>query len=214
MPSYDNSPFKRPPAILIPGQSSYLFGSWKQNASPTQIQVASVAIAADVATVTGTIYGGDVPTVGSLISIRGTQTGGGTFNVTNATIVSVVFVAATSGVTITFALASGNVATTADAGKALAPQPEVAENVVAGTASIACTVQQNETFLQGGRQVSATVLGTATLKLQGANFDQDSEYTDLGACTTGAVTQFTASNFKFYRCMPTASGTAVARIEG
>jgi hypothetical protein len=214
VPNYDKSPFKKPPQLLIPGQSSYVFGSLNTNASPTQIQVSSVAIAANVATVVGNIFGGDVPLVGGLISIRGTQTGSGAFNVTNAAILSVTFVPATSQVTVTYALTHANVSVTADAGLALVPVAEVPETTTTNVASVAVAVQQNETFLQGGRQLSVTILGTGVYQLQGANFDQDSEYTSLGACTDNAVTQFGPFNHRFYRLLPTTGGSAVGRIDG
>lgn len=241
MPAYDNSPFKPIPRLLIPGQNSYLWGSWKQDASPSKFQVHSVAIAADVATVVGVVTEGEIPLVGSLISIRGTQTSSGAFNVTNAVLTAVTFVPATSGITVTFALTAANVATTADAGLAIIPQPEVPETLVAG-ASIACTPQNNETFLEVGRLLSTTVTfptlpTAATVVLQGANFDVDSEYTAIatvatvaaGAQSTPKVTEVQNNgggtttainspvNFRFYRFFTsgiTGTGTIIARIEG
>jgi hypothetical protein len=241
MPGYDNSPFKPIPRLLIPGQNSYLLGSWRQDASPTQFQVATVAIAADVATVTGTVTGGDIPLVGGLISIRGTQTSSGAFNVTNAALTAVTFTPATSAITVTFALTAANVATTADSGLAIVPISEVPETVANG-ASIACTPQNNETFLEVGRLLSTTVTfptlpTTATVVLQGANFDTDSEYTTIdtvatvtaGAQTTPKVTEVQNNgggtttainspvNYRFYRFLVsgvTGTGTIIARIEG
>lgn len=214
MPNYDKSPFKTPPKLLIPGQNSYVFGSYKQNSSPTQIQVASVAITANVATVIGSVVGGDIPVAGALVSIRGTQTSAGLFNVTNVALASSTFNYTTGVLTITFALANANVGTTADAGRAIVPQPEVAEVTTTGTASIAVAVQENETFLQSGRQVSVAIIGTGVYQLQGADFDQDAEYTSLGACVDNAVTQFGPFNHRFYRVIPTTGGTAVVRITG
>lgn len=214
MPNYDKSPFKQPPRLLIPGQNAYVFGSYKQNASPTQIAIATVAIAANVATVTGTVIGGDIPVVAALISIRGTQTGAGEFNVTNVALASVVFVPATSGITVTFALVGTNVSATADSGKAIIPQPEVAETTTTNAPSIAVAVQENETFLQSGRQVSVGIVGTGVYQLQGADFDQDSEYTSLGVANDNAVTQFGPFNHRFYRVIPTTGGSAVVRITG
>jgi hypothetical protein len=241
MPAYDNSPFKPVPKLLIPGQNSYLFGFYSQDVSPTQIQVSSVAIATNVATVIGTIFGGNVPLVGSLISIRGTQTSSGAFNVTNAAITAVTFVPATSVVTITFALTHANVATTADAGLAIIPVPEVGETIANG-ASIACTPQNNETFLEMGRLLSTTVKfptlpTTLTVVLQGANFDTDSEYTTICTVATVAASVQTTPqvtevenngggtttainspvNYRFYRFLISGlagTGTIVARIEG
>jgi hypothetical protein len=214
MPAYDKSPFKQLPRLLIPGQNAYVFGSYKQNASPTRIAVATVAIATNVATVTGTVTGGDIPVVGSLISIQGTQTSSGAFNVTNAALLSATFVPATSGITVTFALTHANAGVVADSGLALIPQPEVAEVTTTNTPSIAVAVQENEIFLQSGRQVSVGIVGTGVYQLQGADFDQDSEYTSLGVANDNAVTQFGPFNHRFYRVMPTTGGTAVVRITG
>lgn len=214
MPNYDKSPFAPVPRLLIPGQNSYVFGSWKQNASPTQIAIATVAITANVATVTGTVTGGDVPVVGSLVSIRGTQTGAGEFNVSNVALASVTFVPATSAITITFALVGTTVGATADSGKAIIPQPEVPETTTTGTPSVAVAVQMNEIFLQSGRQVSVTVLGTGVYQLQGADFDEDTEYTSLGVANDNAVTQFGPFNHRFYRVIATTGGSAVVRITG
>lgn len=241
MPAYDNSPFKPVPKLLIPGQNTYLFGSLSTNEAPATFQVQTVAIAANVATVTGTMLGGNYPAVASLISIRGTQSGSGEFNVTNVALASVTTAPATSGITVTFALAGANLTAAADAGKAIVPLPEVGEAVAAG-ASLACTPQNNETFLEVGRLLSTTVkfptLPTAvTVVLQGANFDVDSEYTTIttvatvtgGAQTTGQVTEVQNNgggattdinspvNYRFYRFLVsglTGTGKIIARIEG
>ncbi len=230
MPAYDNSPFKPIPHLLIPGQNTYLLGSYAQDASPSKFQVTSVALASDVATVTGTLIEGNAPAVGSLISIRGTQTGSGLFNVTNVALTAVTVTAATSAITVTFALTGSTVTTTADAGLAIVPQPEIPETLVA-EASIACTPQNNETFLEVGRILSTTVefptLPTAaTVVLQGANVDQNSEYSTIatvatvasGAQTTPVVTAISSPiNYRFYRFLVsgvTGTGTIIARIEG
>lgn len=232
MPAYDNSPFRPVPKLLIPGQNTYLFGSWPgSTVAPTRFIITNVAITSNVATITGTVVEGNIPAVGSLISIRGSQNAAN-FNVTNVAIASVSITAATGQGTITFALTHADVASTPDQGTALVPVPEAAETLAA-VASIACAIQNPEIFLQGARQVSTTVEFTglsgsaaATVDLQVADFDQDSEYTTVtgpaatvasGAQTTAKVVQFTGVNGRFFRFKVSGlsgTGNIIARISG
>ncbi len=230
MPAYDSSPFKPVPRLLIPGQNTYLLGSYSQDASPSKFQISNVELASDVATVTGTMTEGSVPAVGSQISIRGTQTSSGLFNVTNVALASVTFTVASSAISVTFALTGATVATTVDSGLAIVPQPEIPETL-ADEASIACTPQNNETFLEVSRLVSTavefpTLPTAATVVLQGANVDQNSEYSTIatvatvasGVQTTPVVTAISSAvNYRFYRFLVsgvTGTGSIIARIEG
>ena len=91
------------------------------------MRVTSVGIVSNVATVVGTIFQGNIPAIGNQISIRGTQSNSGLFNVTAATIVSFSGTPSTGVYSITFALTNANIGTTADSGLAIIPIAEVPE---------------------------------------------------------------------------------------
>jgi hypothetical protein len=130
MPSYNSSPFAAIPQKLIPGQPAYLYGSWAQDTAPTKGVISNVALTSNVATVTVVINEGNVPAVGSLITIVGTASTSGLFNVTNVALTGVTL---TNGAgTLTFALTHANVASAADGGYFIIPQPEVGDTVANG----------------------------------------------------------------------------------
>lgn len=224
MPFYNKSPFAAAVKLLYAGVAEYLFGSWPQDKSATQMYVTSVAIAANVATVGVTVYGGDPPAVGSLISIQGTQSNGAEFNVTNIALTAVSLNSAGVG-TVTFALVGANVATTPDAGIALVPQPVQMEAIAAG-ASIPVAMSKNS--FGGDLDVTITAkaffgtLPTAvTIALQGAMVNQDSDFTTLGTVATVAGSALTANgftiaaNYLFYRVLVsglTGAGTMAVTI--
>lgn len=225
MPFYNKSPFAAAVKLLYAGVVEYLFGSWPQNKSATQMYVTSVAIAANVATLGVTVYGGDVPAVGSLISVQGTQTGAGEFNVANAALTAVSLNSAGVG-TVTFALVGANVATTPDAGIALVPQPIQMEAIAAG-ASIPVAMSNNSYGGDLDRTVTAqAIFGTlptaATIMLQGAMFNEDAAFQNVGTIATVAGSAVTANgvtviaNWLFYRAIIsglTGAGTVAVLIE-
>ena len=130
MPNYNASPFAAIPQKLIPGRPAYLFGSFNDTVSPTKGVVNNVALASNVATVTVVINEGNVPAVGSLITIVGTASASGAFNVTNVALTGVTL---TNGAgTLTFALTHANVTSVADGGYFIIPQPEVGDTVANG----------------------------------------------------------------------------------
>lgn len=112
MPYFDPAP-NSPTLLVSAGSKTYLLGSIAPDGG--KMQVSSVAIAANVATVFVTSISGAFPIVGTPITIRGTQTGTGEFNVTNAVVTSVGLDQTGSG-PIAFALTGANVSTTPDAG--------------------------------------------------------------------------------------------------
>jgi hypothetical protein len=225
MPAYNKSPFAAAVKLLYAGVVEYLFGSWPQDVSPTRMYVTSVAIAANVATLGVTVYEGNVPAVGSLISVQGTQQGGGEFNVTNAVLTSVTLNSAGVG-TVTFALVGANLATAADAGIAVVPQPVQKEAIAAG-ASVPVAMSNNSFGGDLDRTVTAmAVYGTiptaVTVSLQGAMFNDDAQYTTLGVISTVAGSAITANgltvvaNYLFYRALVsglTGAGTLAVQIE-
>jgi hypothetical protein len=210
MTAYNKSPFAPQPKLLYAGVPEYLFGSWPQDKSPTQMYVTSVAVASDVATLGVTVFGGDPPAVGSLISVQGTQSAGGEFNVTNVALTGVTLNSAGVG-TVTFALTAANLATTADAGVAIVPQPVTME-AIAAQASIPVAMSNNSFGGDLDRTVTAqAIFGTlptaVTVSLQGAMFNEDSAYETVGTVATVAGSAVTANGltviakYQFYRVL-------------
>jgi hypothetical protein len=209
MPTYQNSPFQKVVALLS-GVPEYLYGKFDKFVSPAKLLVSQVELASDVATLTVKVVEGPIPAAGSLITVSGTQTGSGEFNVVRATLTAVSIDATTGEGTVSYALTASNVSATADAGVAIVDTPEIAETLAAGS-SVACTPLFQQVVPGGQRTITAvvtfpTVPTDVTVKLQGADLDQDSEYTDVGTVATvanstptiGAAT-FDGVGFRFYR---------------
>ena len=68
----------------VPGQPTYLFGTFNWDVSPSKMAVSNVALTSNVATITVAVIEGPIPTVGSLISVIQTQSTSGLFNVNRA----------------------------------------------------------------------------------------------------------------------------------
>jgi hypothetical protein len=213
MPSYNKSPFAAQPQKLIPGQPAYVFGSWNSDIPPTKGVVNNVALTTNVATVTVLINEGNIPAVGSLITIQGTASTSGLFNVTNATITAVSITASTGAGTITFALTHANVVSAADGGTFIIPTPEVGETLANG-ASLAVGVPYATPFTTESTTQSVTALvsfpslpTTATVVLQGAIQNIDSEYQTIATVGTviGGAASVTSAGFigkwNFYRLL-------------
>jgi hypothetical protein len=225
VPNYNNTPFKAAVKLLYAGVAEWLRGSWPQGKSPTKMYVTSVAIAADVATLGVTVFEGDIPAVGSLISVQGTQTSGGEFNVSNVALTNVT-IASTGIGTVSFALADANVATTADAGLAIVPQP-VQMEAIADSASVPVAMSNNSFGGDLDRTVTVqaifgTVPTAATVVLQGSMFDSDADYVTVGTIATVAGSAVTANgltvvaNWLFYRALTSGlngAGTYAIAIE-
>lgn len=159
--------------VAVSGTPIYFYGSLNQDQQDTLMQVTSVACASNVATIGVTIQQGNIPIVGNLIWVTGTVSASGAYNVSGVAIASITAVSASAGTyTITYACTTANLATTADAGKALVPVQEVAETLANNT-SVAIYVPSQEPVDNGARTitVSATfptiqaTTGAATLKL-------------------------------------------------
>lgn len=225
MPAFNKSPFAAYIKLLYAGVAEYLFGSYSQANSATQLYVTSTAIAANVATLGVTIYGGNPPAVGSLITVQGTQTGSGEFNVTNVALASVTLNTAGVG-TVTFALTGANQATTADAGIALVPVP-IALEAITAVASVAVAMSNNSFGGDLDRTVTAqAIFGTlptaVTVSLQGSMVNADADYVTVGTIATVAGSAVTANgvtvvaNWLFYRALVsglTGTGTFAVLIE-
>ena len=93
MPAYIVSPLDGVPPMLLPGINGYSTGSLASGPTARML-VTSVAInGSNVATLGVQMVEGNIPAVGSLISVRGTQTptsgGAPNFNVSNIALASV-----------------------------------------------------------------------------------------------------------------------------
>lgn len=225
MPNYSASAFAPLPEVAIPSKPSYFFGSLNTSADDTYLRVTNVALATNVATVTATIYRGNIPVVGQVITIKGTASNSGAFNVT-ATLTGVSVVAATGVATLTFALTHADVASTADAGMAIIPIQEVAEVLANGT-SVAIYVPSNELRDLGQKNITVATTfpslptgATVTLYSAIANNPQagDPEWTQMGvvatvaagavtvpanASTNGGIITFTTPSGRFFRVVVT-----------
>ena len=177
---------------------TYLFGSYNYKQSNTKMLVSNVALTSNVATLTVKIVEGEVPLVGSLVSVQQTSTASGAFNVNRVAITAVTIDSTTGAGTLTFALTHANVSTAADTGSAVVEVPEKSETLAAG-ASIAAaytvpsdggqfTVPLAVTFAGG-------VLPTAvTVTLQVALRNVDSEFTNTTTTVVVATTAYTAAH--------------------
>jgi hypothetical protein len=187
--SYQSSPFALVPG-LQPGRPGYSFGSYNDAQDETSLQVTSVAITLNVATVglkfvTGS--SGPIPVVGQLITIVGTQTNAGIFNVTNATVVSVSgFNTGDNSVgTVTFNLTGSNVVTTPDNGAAKLPTAEISVPLLAATKGQQfCVSGYSAAAVSNGRSITWAIefpVAPASIayQLEGAIRDVDSEYAKI-----------------------------------
>jgi hypothetical protein len=200
-PAYVAPPYAKR-SYLVPGIIGFSFGSFNEQEPPTKMQVTSVAMTGGTATLGVTILEGDAPLVGSLISVRGTQTGAGEFNVTNVALTAVSFTGASG--TVQFALV-GTVSTTPDAGIAVVPQPVVPENVASGNKGQQFAVQSHP---GGNKQHGISWFTEFTggpsavvYHLQGADRDVDADYTTFDTSVNSAGESRSIGNlsYNFYR---------------
>jgi hypothetical protein len=187
------------PEVAVSGQPAYFYGSIPRDTQDMIAQVTSVACASNVATIVMTIQQGNIPVVGNLISVQGTQTASGAYNVSLVAIASISGTASTGVYTVTYACTTANLTTTADAGKAIVLIQEVSETVAANT-SVAIYVPSQEPVDNGARTITVAVTfptiqattGAATVKIYTAIQNTGalpgatgSEWTLMG--TTGVV---------------------------
>ena len=228
MPAYNVSPFGPPPVLMVGGRTEWLYGNQSDTVSPIKMSITSVAITSNVATVIGTIVSGPAPAVGNLVSIQGTKTSSGLFNVTNVALASVTTNATTGVTTLTFPLTNANVTTTSDSGFAVVPTPITYDTLVAGSSKQAASAEndpsENDERAYFAQVFFGTVPTTATVTLQASLVDQDSAYQTVGTVATvvgSAVTQnaatFSSMNYKFLRFNVsglTGTGTIAAALMG
>jgi hypothetical protein len=222
MPSYAASPFQPNPILLQPGQPGYAFGNFEEGVPDTRIQVTTTARAASVATVGVKILEGEIPLVGSLISIIGTTQAAGAFNVTNAALTAVTIDSSTGVGTVQFAIGAGTTVQAADFGTAMVPTPEEAE-ALTNSASQAFAVPEPAGSNTNPKTITwstayPTAPASVSMLLQGSLFDIDSQYTtlDTSTATGGELRVFTSTAFRFLRLKATnvtgASPTCIGKI--
>lgn len=205
MPPYVSGPFGPSPTLLVSDRPEFLYGGFADTVAPTKFQITQVAIASNVATITGTVTAGTIPTVGSLISVQGTQTDSGAANVTNVAISAVSISASTGQGTISYAATGSNQSATADSGLAIVPQQITYDSLVAGSSKSAAT-PNNDPQTDGARTFQAQVFfgslpTTATVTLQASAVDQNSAYQTLGTVATVAGGVVTLSEAQFQLTM-------------
>ena len=211
MPSYSISSFAPAPKLLTAGWPEFLFGKLPVDVAPTKMRISNVAITSNVATLTVLVIAGNIPTVGSLISVQGVQTASLAFNVSSVALTGVTIDATSGAGTVTYALTHADVTSVAAAGLAKVPQPLQFEALANGS-SIPCCPPVNDPNTDAARTFTAQVYfgslpTTATVTVQGSLTDNDADYQNLGTVATvvgGAVTLSLAANTTATRAAPNA----------
>lgn len=195
MPLYLNSAFGPPYKKTLQMQYGvvpiYLFGARDSQQTPLQFAVSKVALTSNVATLTVQLVGGGggnplatpvVPQVGQFLSVQGTQTNAGAFNVALAQVTATTVSAATGAGTISFALAHADVAQTNDVGLLVCAPYETPDLVSSAVASIPVAQKftpddsDNSRCLFAEGYWTGTMPSAASVVLQVANVDMDSRY--------------------------------------
>lgn len=149
MPAYSNDPTVAV-ALALPGTPVYVWGSLSDRIAPTKMTISNVALTSNVATLTVQVIEGNIPAVGQLVTVHGTQTSSGAFNVTAQTITGVSINAVSGAGTITFALTHANISSTPDSGLAIAPQAITFEAVSTNENSVPVALP----MAQDGKSIS------------------------------------------------------------
>lgn len=197
------------PEVAVSGQPAYFFGSLPRDTQDMIAQVTSVACASNVATVVMTIQAGNIPVVGNLITVQGTVTASGAYNVTAVAIASISGTASTGVYTVTYACTTANLTTTPDAGKAYVPIQETSETVAANQ-SVAIYVPAQEPVDFGAKTITTAItfptlptaatytLYTAINNSPIAPGTNPSEWTSMGVVATVAAGAQTVGPLKTF----------------
>lgn len=218
-------PFITAPPQITPrrgftgGLPAYSAGSFAFGQAPTKFYVTSVAVASNVVTLGVKLIEGNIPAVGSLITVVGTVVGTAAVNVTNVALASVTITAATGLGTVTYAATAANLTTTNDGGMAIVSVPEVGDTLA---------VQKYQQFTldpDGGYGITyswscPSAPATISLQLEAAINDNDSEYAIVGSAqttTSGTIITQVPNLCRFVRMNVTAttggsSPTLVAKM--
>lgn len=173
--------------MLMPGVIGWSFGKQAYNVPKTKMRVTSVAIATNVATLGVTLIEGLAPIVNQLVSVQGTQTatsgGAPNFNVTNAavTVVSGFNTGNNDTGTISFALTSSNISTTADAGLAVAPPPITGDAIASAESgqqfAIPSAAGGNKQHGLSWFTIFTGAPSAVSISIEFADVDEDGQYT-------------------------------------
>jgi len=197
MSSYQSSPIGRNVIQAVAGLPAYAFGSLNRLVAPTRMNITSGSVTGNVATITGTVIEGNIPTVGQLVSIAGCSNSA--FNVTNVSIASVSS-AATPDVgvfTITFALTHADIGSGALTGLAMAPQVEVGETLANGSSraiALQSNIGPNNAMDVRFDVTFPTIPTTAQVDVYTASIDVDAEYVLLATVATVAASTVTGQS--------------------
>lgn len=189
MPFYPTNPNGIRALLALPGSVTYVLGS--RAADGGVMYITSVAIASDVASVGVSSWSGNLPVVGTKITIAGTSQSSGAFNVTNATLTGVTLNAAGVGI-VTFALTAANLATTADGGT-LSFVPQTTGETIADGATIPVSpaFNQGRSLNNGFYEITAdsvTALPTAaTITPQHAIVNEDAAFFTITGAPVATV---------------------------
>ncbi|HZP06802.1 MAG TPA: hypothetical protein VFB43_18020 [Terracidiphilus sp.] len=195
MPPYLNSTFGPPYKKTLRMQYGvvpiYLFGRKDSQTNPFVFKVTQVALTSNVATLTVQLVSGGggapndfpaSPQVGQNLSVLGTQTASGAFNVGFTQVTASTVDPTTGAGTISFALMHANVGATADSGQLVLEPLEIPDLVDSVTASIPVAQiftpddSDNSRCIFAEAKWTGTLPTSATIKLQVANVDEDSRY--------------------------------------
>jgi hypothetical protein len=186
MSRYQLSPENKHIEQATPGLSVYLLGSLNRLVAPTRMRVTAVASSVAAFTYTVTVIEGNLPVAGQLLYVQG-DTNNAQFNINGIAIASVSFAdVPEDGIgTVTVTKAGSFVAKVASVAEATAPQNEIGETLAPGApfTSAPCSIQSN-TGPNNARSIRfdvgfPTAPGGVTVTAQTADFDLDSEYSDL-----------------------------------
>jgi hypothetical protein len=190
MPAYIQSELDGVPPMLLPGLPGYSYGSFNEGLPTSRMLVTSVSVTTDVATLGVKMVEGNIPAVGSLITVRGTQTASDAANVTNATLTGVSINQTTGVGTVTFALTHANIATDSSptaAGEAAVPVPEGTDVCQNGTGlqfslQVASGLPNNSRDVEWSTETPSAPSGY-TAHLQASMTDVDGDYVDIDTMT-------------------------------
>jgi len=202
-------PYITPRRGITAGLPSYSFGSFPLGVSPARMYVTTVAVAANVVTLGVKMVEGNIPAVGTQVSVTGTVVGGATVNAANVSLASVTITPATGVGTITYTAVAANLSTTPDGGQVV-QIPAVAKGL---QFALDPAGGYGLTFVWGSSAA------TIALQLEGAIDDIDAQYAIIGTSQTtlsGSVVAQVPNNVRFVRVNTTAftggPGTTWAKI--
>lgn len=184
MPPYITAPPQITPRRgFTSGLPSYSAGSFAFGQMPTKFWVQNVTASGATVTLGVKLVEGNIPAVGSLITVMGTVVGGPLVNVNRVALTAVTITAATGVGTVQYNSTAPLLAQTNDGGMATVDVPEVGETTV---------IQKYQQFALdpvGGYGITwswstPSAPATLALQLEAAINDTDAEYAIVGVSQT------------------------------